>query len=341
MGDEVTVSYENTIFNIAIATIFARELLEGAVIIGNYRAAIDKSEHWKCSEDQQRALREVTKSAVFAALVAIIVVIAIAVPLSILGTTLDPHVVAIIEGSSKIIAAVCIMQLSLKIPMWLGIYEKVPLLPCRKKLPTFANHSLDEHEESEILTIKEIRFNVAWNIWREVAECGLFLIPFFLYGAGKAIPVSALVGIGIALFLGGLSYIACHFLKSKFWLALLMALLTGFLSVGLFTGGAHEFEEVAGESPDVYTIDNEFWSSETLPMVILVPFGYSWHRTIVQMACFWSWTALGLLLHFLKYRATKKYRELRDAAMEDDSFEEGALVTDIEEGASSPEEVES
>ena len=119
-----------------------------------------------------------------------------------------------------------------------------------------------------------------------------------------------------------------------------MALLTGFLSVGLFTGGAHEFEEVAGESPDVYTIDNEFWLSETLPMVILVPFGYSWHRTIVQMACFWLWTALGLLLHFLKYRATKKYRELRDAAFEDDSLKEGVLDTDIEEGASSSEEVE-
>jgi high-affinity iron transporter len=195
MGDEVEVTYTNTIFNIAIATIFARELLEGAVIIGNYRAAIDKSEHWKSPEDQQRALREVTKSAVFAAFVAIIVVIAIAVPLSILGTTLDPHVVAIIEGCSKIIAAVCIMQLSLKIPMWLGIYEKVPLLPCRKKLPTFANHSLDEHEGSEILTIKEIRFNVAWNIWREVAECGLLLIPFFYMAPERLFRSQHLLGL--------------------------------------------------------------------------------------------------------------------------------------------------
>ena len=323
-----------TIFNVAIATIFAREFLEAAVIIGNYRTAINKSEHWKSPEDQKIALKEVTKSAAVAALVAILVVIAVAIPLAILGTELDDRVVEIIEGTSKIVAAICILQLSLKIPVWLGVYAKVPILPCRQKVPAFANHSLDEHEESEILSIKEIRFNVAWNIWREVAECGIFLIPFFLYGGGKAIPISALVGIAIALFLGGLSYIALQRMSSKFWLTLIMVLLTGFLSVGLFTGGAHEFEEVFGETRDVYEIENPFWSSKSLPMVILKPFGYSSSRTIVQITCFWLWTGFAAALHFLKYRATKKYRQLLEDAKVADSINEKdveAAVVDSEE----------
>ena len=90
-------------------------------------------------------MREVTKSAAFAALVAILIVVVVAVILGLLATELDDRVVEIIEGVSKIVAAVCILQLSLKIPTWLGLYEKVSILPCRKKVTTFANHSLEEH----------------------------------------------------------------------------------------------------------------------------------------------------------------------------------------------------
>jgi high-affinity iron transporter len=36
----------NALFNGAIATIFAREFLEGAIIIGNYRTVITKNEDW-------------------------------------------------------------------------------------------------------------------------------------------------------------------------------------------------------------------------------------------------------------------------------------------------------
>jgi high-affinity iron transporter len=298
----------NSIFNGAIATIFAREFLEGAVIIGNYRTAINKSEHWKSSDHQNQALLEVTKSAAFASLVAITIVIVVGIILAIVSKELNDKVLETIEGVSKVIAAVCILQLSLKIPTWLGLYEKVSILPCKEKVPSFANNSLEEHQESEVMTISEIRFNVAWNIWREVAECGVFLIPFFLQGNGKAVPISALVGIAVAVVLGGVSYYACQLMKSKFWVAFFMATLTGFLSIGLFVGGIHEFEEVLGESPDVYEITNEFWSSKRLPMAILVPFGYSWHRTIVQMVCFWSWLVLSVALHTLKFRASEKYR---------------------------------
>ena len=167
------MSQSNELFNIAIATIFAREVLEGAIIIGNYRTAIIKSDKWKNEEQRQIALSAVTKWALIAAAGAVAVVVAVAIPLGLLSQELDERVVEIIEGVSKVVAAVCILQLTLNIPVWLDLYEKVPLLPCRKNVPSYANHSLDEAENAPV-SLKEISFNVRWNLWREIAECGVF-----------------------------------------------------------------------------------------------------------------------------------------------------------------------
>ena len=106
----------------AIAIIFACEVLEGANIIGNYRTAIIKSYKWKNEEHRQIALSAVTKWALIAAAGAVAVVVAVAIPLGLLSQELDERVVEIIEGVSKVVAAVCILQLTLKIPVWLDLY---------------------------------------------------------------------------------------------------------------------------------------------------------------------------------------------------------------------------
>ena len=303
----------NALFNVAIATIFAREVLEGAVIIGQYRTVILKSHHWD-DDFKKSALKTVTYSAIFATVVAVIVVLALAIPLGILSRDLDENAVTIIEGVSKVVASICILQLSLKMPYWLGLYAKVPLLP-KKSISLWCNGSYqDRTDEKDVgLTLNEIRFNVAWNIWREVAECGVFLIPFFLGTGAKAIPISAITGIGISLILGIGIYIANTKMNNKFWLAFVMSGLTLFLSTGLFVGGCHEFEEVWGETRDVWVIENPAWSSSKLPMVLLKPFGYSSSRTVLQICCFWLWLAFGLLCHGIKAHKTKGVRE-RQAA---------------------------
>lgn len=298
------------LFDVAIATIFAREFLEGAIIIGNYRTVIKKSNSYESEDERKRALREVTKWATIATIVAILVVLAIAIPLALLSKDLDESIVEIIEGVSKVVAAVCILQLSVKIPVWLNVYEKVSILPCKKKTPTL------EDDNEVPVSFSEIRFNVSWNLWREVAECGVFLIPFFLGGPKKAIPLSALAGIGISMVLGGLIYIANQKLTNKIWLAMFMSLVTGFLSIGLFVGGCHEFEEVWGETQKVWVIDDPTYSHKAFPFVLVKPFGYSASRTVLQIACFWSWTFLFFLLHGLKWRASRVYRTEKAALMQ-------------------------
>lgn len=333
------------LIDIAIMTIFAREMLEGTVIMGQYRTVIKRSSEWEDPERQKEGLKAVNMAALFACILALITIAIVAIPLALLSKNLDPRVVEFIEGISKLVAAVCVLQLSLKIPKFLGVY------PSKK----------GEDGLTVGLSLKSIRFNVAWNIWREVAECGAFLLPFFLTGEGaKAIPLSGVIGIAVGGLMGIAIYYANKMLKNKAWLAAFMATLLLFLSVGLFTGGCHEFEEIYGETPKVYNIGYArklqsddvvhasddvvhasddvvhaegsgfqsddvvskekvltFWSEKQLPFALLKPFGYSAGRTQLQIACFWSWLTLGICLHVWKYISSKKLREAQALAEEE------------------------
>ena len=318
------------LINIAIMTIFAREMLEGTVIVGQYRTIIQRSPEWADPERQKLGLRTVNRAALFAFFLALVTIAIVAIPLALLSKNLDPRVVEFIEGVSKLVAAVCVLQLSLKIPKFLGVY------PSKK----------GEDGLTVGLSVKSIRFNVAWNIWREVAECGAFLLPFFLTGEGaKAIPLSGLIGLVVGGAMGIAIYYANRLLKNKAWLAAFMATLLLFLSVGLFVGGCHEFEEIYGETTKIYNIgyarqleevhmsddvthgsseiESEdvvkekvltFWSEKRLPFALLKPFGYSAGRTQLQIGCFWSWLTLGVVLHIWKYISSKKLRQAQELA---------------------------
>jgi len=242
----------------------------------------------------------------------------VAIPLAVLSKDLNDNTVMIIEGVSKVVAAICILQLSAKIPGWLGLYMKVSIFPWKNR-EIKQKGGLDED-----MPLNEIRFNVAWNIWREVAECGVFLLPFFLGTGAKAIPLSALAGIGVSAILGLIIFIANNRLKSKVGLAWFMASMTLFLATGLFVGGCHEFEEVWGETRSVWSIENPNLSSKKLPMALLKPFGYSSSRTVLQICCFWLFIIAGVAYHGLKYSATQDMKR----RLQDEGFDKE--VEDVE-----------
>jgi high-affinity iron transporter len=282
------------LFDFAVVTIFCREVLEGSIIIIEFRTLVNRCEQWPQGLEKKDALRAITVAAIVASLVAIAVITAVAIPLGILSSSFDTRVSFIIEGVSKIVAAVCILQLSLKMPKWLGVYYS------QKR----------DMEISGGLTLRSIRFNVAWNIWREVAECGVFLLPFFLTGQGiKAIPLSAIVGTVIGLLCGLGIYYANRKLQSKLWLAVFTSLVLLFLSTGLFSGGCHNIEKATSTSKQVWEIQGDFWSTDRLPMTIVKPFGWSDSRTVLQIVTFWTWLALGVALHYRKYRQSERLRK--------------------------------
>ncbi|KAL3922661.1 MAG: hypothetical protein SGILL_002086 [Bacillariaceae sp.] len=290
------------LLDFAVITIFAREVLEGGIIIGEYRTVILRS-NWEGSDiTQKQALRAVTVSALVAAFVAVVVCAAIAIPLAILSRDFDDKTAKLIEGASKIVAAICLLQLSLKFPKFFGLYYSKAQV---KKIKN--GELLEDSLESTSLTLRSIRFNVSWNIWREVAECGVFLIPFFLTGEGIiAIPLSAVVGTLVGGVICLFIYYANSHFKSRVWLTVFTVGLFLLLSTGLFSGGCHKFEMVYGYTHIVWTLPGEFWSVDRLPMTIFKPFGYSDERTVLQIATFWGWLIFGLILHYLKYKRCRK-----------------------------------
>jgi len=295
-------STSRALLDFAVITIFARETLEGGIIIGEYRTVIMRTNWENASITQKTALRAVTVSALLAALIAVVVCAAIAIPLPILSKDFDPSTAKIVEGASKIVAAICLLQLSLKMPKFFGLYYSKAQV---KKIEK--GEALDKTMDSQGMSLRSIRFNVAWNIWREVAECGVFLIPFFLTGEGIiAIPLSAVVGVLVGGIICVLIYYANHYFKSTKALTVFTVALFLILSTGLFTGGCHNFEKVYGGTPTVYVLNGEFWSIDRLPMTIFKPFGYSDTRTVLQICCFWIWLAFSLILHYLKYKKCRK-----------------------------------
>ena len=281
----------NQIIQLITATIFAREILEGAIIIGQYRTVIFKSEHFKDPSEQKAALRLVTMSALWASLVALLIAGSVGFGLYFAGKEFNNYWAEIIEGVSKVVAAICVLQLSGKVPKWLGLY---------------ANKKENDDGIVEGLDEKSMRFNVAWNIWREVAECGVFLIPYALGDSAKSIPISAVVGSVVGIAGGFGTYWASNNMSSTVGLVFFLVNLTGWLSVGLFMGGCHEFEEVWGMTPYIWKIDGAFWSHKNFPMVMFKPFGYTHKRTVLQFCTFWLWIACAFGYHYYKFKQSAK-----------------------------------
>jgi len=304
------------LIDIAIVTIFAREILEGCIIIGQYRTVIKKSPDFQDVDKQNVALRAVTMSALWASLAAVVLAAAVTIGLYFAGKNFNNYTAEIIEGISKLIAAVCVLQLSGKVPKWLGLY---------------ANAKENADGIVEGLDTKSIKFNVAWNLWREVAECGVFLIPYMLGGSARSIPVSFVIGTVVGLGGGYGTYWASLNMKSTTSLAFFLANLTGWLSVGLFMGGMHEFEEVWGMTPYIWKIDGNFWSHKRFPMVMIKVFGYTHKRTVLQFVTFWIWVIVSFGYHYFKWTQSEKILAERKAGAgkdveggNDEKFEDSA-----------------
>ena len=314
------------LFDFAVLTIFAREFLEGSIIVGEYRTIVLRADALEPGVEKDRALREITLSALLATVVALIVIAAIAIPLAVLSHNFDETTSKIIEGVSKIVAGICLLQLSLKIPKFLGIYGS-----CKKRKRTdeqLEDTARDASTSSSLegrdyLTIRSIRFNVAWNVWREVAECGVFLIPFFLSGENlQAIPISALIGSVVGLALGVGIYFANKTLEKKIYLAVFAALLLVFLSAGLLVGGCHNIEKEVGMTQVVWQLEADIWSVDRLPMTILKPFGWSDTRTVLQITIYWGWLLLSALLHYRKYKISPRPSPASGEQARVESFDE-------------------
>jgi high-affinity iron transporter len=292
---------DSELWTLSMTVIFAREFVEAFVIIGNYRRLVQTSS-WS-AERKQEGIKTIWLASGGALSVAFIMILVTAVVLSQARKEVDGNTIAIIEGVSKVVASFTIATICLKIPKWFQAYGAGIVV---SKKMTLAKASMD------VLTLSELRFNVAWNIWREMAEIGIFLIPSFISTTGTAIPLSALSGIAIAIVFGGGIYLVSLKLTDKRTLSAFMATVIGLLSCGLFAYGLHEFEEVIGETAEAYHMGPGFSHNE-LPFVLIKPFGYSDHPSILQLCAFYFFLAVLVIAHVLQYLKYKRIAARRDA----------------------------
>jgi high-affinity iron transporter len=301
-------------------------VLEGGIIILEYRTVILRSDFQNSGVTRERALNVVTVSAVSAATFALVVCAAVAIPLHVLSKDFNNKTAIVIEGISKIVAAISILQLSIKIPNFFGLYYR------KSQLAKIKNgEPLEGVEDVNVMSLRSIKFNVAWNIWREVAECGVFLIPFFLTGDDvMSIPLSAVVGIVV----GGLICIGINYanqrMKNTTWLTFFTVSLLVLLSTGLYSGGSHKLEMAYGSTPIAWSLEGNFWDSNRLPMTVLKPFGYSDTRTVLQIASFWTWLLFSVALHYRKWRLFRKPSQ-DEARTDDGSSSVGELILELPE----------
>jgi hypothetical protein len=147
------------LWSLPVTAIFAREFIEAFVIVGNYRTLVTTQEGWD-EERKKQGLRTISIAFAIAFAIAFLMILITAIVLGALQSQVDPDAVELIEGVSKIVAAFSIAMLSLKVPKWLGIYN------------TTSTKMEEARTSFNTLTVSELRFNVAWNIWREMAEVG-------------------------------------------------------------------------------------------------------------------------------------------------------------------------
>ena len=131
-----------SLLDFAVITIFAREFLEGGIILGEYKTIIQRGGPSVLEQGvtEAAALQAIYTAAWVAVALALVVIAAIAIPLSVLSRNFDDGTSKIIEGLSKMVAGVCLLQLSLKLPKFLGVYGSTK----KKKKPATENTGDDD-----------------------------------------------------------------------------------------------------------------------------------------------------------------------------------------------------
>ncbi len=260
-------------------------------------------------------------SAAFAVLLAFATMAAILIPLHYLQQPVAIggwQAIEVVEGISKLVASASLLRLSLRLPGWLGV---------------------GANPASATTSHGELAFQVAWNVWRQTCEVGVYLVPIFLRYPFTdhilTIPLSSLAGVGIGVGIGLVVHALLRFLARRELpraQAALACVLSGWLSCGLFSRAMHDFERAVAVSypthlptatlfrlpgcngaatpgcayPHGYR--GMLWSETAFPMCLIVPIGYAHGPTIVQLASFWACFLVHALLHLARCAKAKPGR---------------------------------
>lgn len=139
-------------------------------------------------------------------------------------------------------SAVVIFFISYKTPKWIGVYWS------------------NKHDYGEPVgtTIKHLRFNVQWSIWRHFGQIYFISLLFFCGAPPIKIPLSAFCGIGVGFIISFFVYLGRTKLQEqKKKVAILLASLISIASAIAFSSGCWYIQQVWGlerQNDDMLTL---------------------------------------------------------------------------------------
>lgn len=223
----------------AIVTLIAREIFEGFMFTTTHVKAVTKNELLN-EEEKKICLRRLWYGLALGGLAGLIISLSVGFALSAALHQIEDADwgIEIGEGISKAIAGIFVIDLSLKIPKWLGI----------------SNYVQREEESVKAETGIMLSASLFWNVLREASEAGILTAITVLlasYNAETTV-ISVFVGIAAAIAGGGLIMFGILYFN-RLASALLATVITMMLATGLLVGAAHEFEEAFEHTQNTHT----------------------------------------------------------------------------------------
>ncbi|KAG7372911.1 hypothetical protein IV203_033635 [Nitzschia inconspicua] len=241
-----------------------------------YRLALIESPTWGRSPERlQEAKRAITTSFYSTIFMGILLYASSSVTVTFWTWEMDRRASDILTGFSRMFAGVVFLLLSINLPQWMGCYFSV-VDSYKTNVATFR-------------TIREVRFGLSWNLWKQLAS----MFVFNLYFSCRTDEYTALYGFLVGVPLGMFFILIAYLARVKFpkrnnrWFAGIMGFFLAFTSIGLVYVGALYIEDVWHED-----YKNQRYSYSDI----------SFSTVIISV-----WTLVTLGFHVLAICITRKY----------------------------------
>lgn len=254
----------------AMLSIFAMLVPQLSIEIAEFRVQLATS--WNEDADKlKEGLSAISRYSCIAIVVAVLVNVGTAAAVALTTQHLDERMLAIITGLSRLLAAVYSFFISVKVPKWLGVYHTTKSL----------------HGSQVGRCLRELKFNLVWNLWGHFTEVYFFLIMFYNGVTAATIPLSAVIGIAIGFAISCGIYLGrTRFKEHKVKIAAVMSTILSILSSLATASGCIWIQTVWGRD----MTQNEI---------------------ILGVVAFVLWFLVQLGVHYLQWKISQRVQALK------------------------------
>ncbi|CAB9504373.1 expressed unknown protein [Seminavis robusta] len=177
-------------FNWGTFAIFASYVPLISICLGNYRSAVEAHTYWNATEDQILLARRCIWTAALEAIgVFLMLIIISAITIALLTNPLDERMDYIIEGVSRLTSSVIQFQLSIRVAIWMGVYQN-PFSSAKQMIEV----------DKVGTTVVELKHRVRWSVSKRILR-SFFFLCFLFQGANAAeLPLAILAGLAFGFF---------------------------------------------------------------------------------------------------------------------------------------------